>query len=607
MQSSWRQVYPWIEAAVVNLESPEFLLQQATVRLAKTYQAHCLLWAGLESGRTAAARVYTTKQTALMLQQTSHFAIHRLSRQIFRASAQPQVIVLQPRQLPAWLQRQRHQPKITQLNTRDLIIPCMSGGHEALPRVSTLQFVLQLQRSQVTPQADLDSTADAVNATNATNVTNGTNATDAINATNATDATGRLESRATESIVPASFRFHLDAEEQPGVSQSLGKAVWQPEEMASLEVLASELILAYSALYWRERLEQSRQQSALMGRITQLLNSNFNPDEVIQRLVAEVGQGLNRDRVVLLDMHRDMVHPVAVWQHPARSLPRFSVHSTPQTLWQEVIEMFTQGGASHIELDLTDNLSDSLQEWLQSQQVVSALMVPLFIRSDFFGSLMLLSYQAEPSYPLDQLQTLRHVADQAAISLINAQRYQSGWMQRETRRIQNNDLQLESIRDELTKLLNRNALNHELDELSAPTIWALQPSFAIILGDIDYFQLVNDTHGHHVGNEVLQGIAVRLQSQLRHGTSVYRYGGEEFVIILTNTTAVGGADVAERLRKTVRSHSVETQAGLVKVTMSFGVAQQSISQDMDAHSVLQRAEQAMDEAKRQGRDRVVVL
>ncbi|QYO63923.1 GGDEF domain-containing protein [Leptolyngbya sp. 7M] len=87
----------------------------------------------------------------------------------------------------------------------------------------------------------------------------------------------------------------------------------------------------------------------------------------------------------------------------------------------------------------------------------------------------------------------------------------------------------------------------------------------------------------------------------------YRYGGEEFVIILTDTPLDQAIEVSERLRRAMRSAPFVTKAGALEISASFGIAQQDPSCDHSAWDVLQRADKALYEAKRQGRDRVYAL
>jgi diguanylate cyclase (GGDEF)-like protein len=538
MKPSWKHIYPWIKAAVLNLDSVDDLLRQTVEKISTAYDTLCVLWVGVEWGLTDGMQIYGTQEAVTRCVGHSDFVVVPLlpaeTEVLFEPSQTHQFHV---RSLPTWFLEQQRLPQIRQIETGDWVIPVTTreailetATKEPSPISNLLQFVLQLSRLQE----------------------------------------------------------------------------WTPEELGAIEIICSQLGLAYSALYWRQRLEQSRQQAALVGRISRLLNSTLNPDEIVSRIVAELGYGLQCDRSILVDLRNHPVMILATWDHPERELSELENYQIDRDYWQNVVEMFMQGGASYLQIGLDEPDLDPLQSWLQLIGVRSVLLVPLFIQEEFFGAVALLSYQHNRIYLLDELQTVRQVADQAAIALTNAQHYQSLWHQQESLQQQNSTLQIEVLRDELTQLMNRRSLERELERLSTRAGWAIQPIFSVIVCDIDYFKLINDAHGHLVGDEVLHGFAQRLQSQLRRGTPAYRYGGEEFVIILTETPLNKAVDVAERLRQMIRTHPIPTKIGMVDATASFGVAQQD-SRDQSAWDVLQRADRALYEAKRRGRDRVDVL
>lgn len=568
MKSIWKHIYPWIKTAVLNLESVDTLLSQTVEKIAAAYRAECLLWIGLESGSADALRVFGAAE--IVTRYTSIACVYPAQTDNYLAERQV-VQQFQPRSLPMWLLDQQNSPCLTQLPTGEVIFPITCRGSALVPDirgnapcVNPLQFLLQLNRSS-------------------------------------------LDFPLVETTIESPPYFRSDAAHQTSLQTATTIHGWTLEELESIEVICSQVGLAYSALYWRQRLEQSRQQVALVGRISRLLNSTLNPDEILGRIVAELGYGLQCDRSILVDLRHPPANILAVWDNPDRQLDPLEQRQTNRDYWQNVIEMFMQGGASYLQISLNEADPDPLQEWMGKIGVVSALLVPLFIQEEFFGAVALLSYQRERIYLLDELQTVRQVADQAAMALTNAQHYQSLWHKKEVLLRQNNTLQQEVLRDELTQLMNRRSLERELEQISTKAVWTIQSPFSIIVCDIDYFKLINDIHGHLIGDEVLQALAQRLQGQLRRGTSAYRYGGEEFVVILTETMVDRAVDVAERLRQAVRSQPIRTKTGEIEVTASFGVAQQDASQDQTAWEVLQRADRALYEAKRQGRDRVFPL
>jgi diguanylate cyclase (GGDEF)-like protein len=568
-QPSWKYIYPLVEAAVINLDSADSLLRQVVEAIVSDYEIECLLWTGFDSEATNGVQVYGTAS-----------ALHSLKQELCLVPVPPSVLAPAPagdlspptelaatiqvahlQKLPKWLLEQQQVPRAPSIRGESLIVPAWNRDR--------LRFVLQLQRRSATASTHLPSP----------------------------------ETRKRKPLLRSYFDPKVPAS-QPAVAPT---QTWTVEEVEALEVACSQLVLGLNALHWRDRLEQSRQQAALVGRIVRLLNSSLNPNEIVECIVAELGQGLNSDRCVLVDLRGEPVHILAAWDHPDCCLQPLENRHIARDLWQDTVEMFLQGAASYLELELSQQEPDPLLGWLQEIQAFAALIVPLFVQDEFFGAVLLLSHQKERVYELDELQTIRQVADQAAVALTNAQHYQSLWFKQETLRLQNNSLQLEVIHDELTQLLNRRSLERELAQLSAPAQWNLQPPFSVIVCDIDYFKLINDSYGHLVGDEVLYSLAQRLQKQLRLGTSAYRYGGEEFVILLLDVTLDRAFEVAERLRFAIRSTAFETTIGPLEITASFGVTQQDPASDQDAWDTVQRADRALYEAKRQGRDRAVTL
>ncbi len=163
---------------------------------------------------------------------------------------------------------------------------------------------------------------------------------------------------------------------------------------------------------------------------------------------------------------------------------------------------------------------------------------------------------------------------------------------------------LDAGRDSLTRLLNRKFLSVVLSreiEIARHS----EHCFALLMVDIDHFKSINDTHGHDAGDNVLQQVASILDRSTRGGDYVFRMGGEEFLIVLVNTDHDGSRLFAERLRQSVAKEPMLAGADtLLNVTISVGVALHDGHPDY--HRSLQRADQALYQAKRSGRDRVVV-
>jgi diguanylate cyclase (GGDEF)-like protein len=122
--------------------------------------------------------------------------------------------------------------------------------------------------------------------------------------------------------------------------------------------------------------------------------------------------------------------------------------------------------------------------------------------------------------------------------------------------------------------------------------------------DVDHFKAVNDSHGHAAGDEVLRAIAHELQSAMRLSDAVARWGGEEFVLVLSDTRAALARAGLERMRDRVARLRVVVPEGVVAVTLSAGLAEHHAGETVA--QTLARADRALYEAKQQGRDRVAL-
>jgi two-component system cell cycle response regulator len=129
---------------------------------------------------------------------------------------------------------------------------------------------------------------------------------------------------------------------------------------------------------------------------------------------------------------------------------------------------------------------------------------------------------------------------------------------------------------------------------------------ALVLFDLDHFKRVNDTHGHLGGDAVLKEIGRRLTPRIRREDLLARYGGEEFACVLPDTTRAGASIFAEALRILMEREPVAYQGARIAVTISLGVAMLSPDEPASTHDLIRRADERLYEAKRLGRNRVVI-
>ena len=160
-----------------------------------------------------------------------------------------------------------------------------------------------------------------------------------------------------------------------------------------------------------------------------------------------------------------------------------------------------------------------------------------------------------------------------------------------------------ATRDELTGLFNRRAM---LDLMALEHRRSLRSGRPMLLAqlDIDHFKPINDQHGHATGDRALQAFAGTVRASVRDTDVLARWGGEEFVLMLTDTSAAHARELLERIRQAVQALEIAHSAGSLQLTVSIGLAQH-LPGDTVEHT-LERADQALYRAKALGRNRVVV-
>ncbi|RIJ07375.1 GGDEF domain-containing protein [Pseudomonas sp. 91RF] len=160
-----------------------------------------------------------------------------------------------------------------------------------------------------------------------------------------------------------------------------------------------------------------------------------------------------------------------------------------------------------------------------------------------------------------------------------------------------------ALRDPLTGAGNRIAMEQTLQREIEMSRRHLQP-LSLLMLDIDHFKQVNDSHGHTAGDEVLKAVAASIKDQLRNVDMVFRYGGEEFLILLSNTSREAAAMVGERLRYAAQAQDYYADGQLIELTVSLGCS--TLLPGESADSLLRRADSALYVAKRDGRNRLTM-
>ena len=218
---------------------------------------------------------------------------------------------------------------------------------------------------------------------------------------------------------------------------------------------------------------------------------------------------------------------------------------------------------------------------------VSLLAVPLLFGDKALGVIELVSEDAARPYTREHLELLRPFADFVAIAISNAR--------------QHAEIERLTISDDCTGLYNARFLHSVLDREVKRSERYHHPVSLVFL-DLDNFKRVNDSHGHLVGSALLAEVGSLLLAMLREVDVATRYGGDEFVVVLPETSRDGALLVGQRILRGIREHRFCRHHGLeLAITTSVGVA--SFPDDAtDAQALLKLADQAMYSAKAAGRD-----
>jgi diguanylate cyclase (GGDEF)-like protein len=159
-----------------------------------------------------------------------------------------------------------------------------------------------------------------------------------------------------------------------------------------------------------------------------------------------------------------------------------------------------------------------------------------------------------------------------------------------------------AMTDNLTQIPNRRAL---MDYAERTLARRSGLPMALLMIDVDHFKFINDTHGHQIGDEVLQKLAALLGARLRRHDLLGRYGGDEFCVIAPETDIKGAQTLAEILRKAIAATAMHTDAGELFISVSIGISLCPLEIMRELKDVLAEAEAALYEAKQQGRNKEV--
>jgi len=335
---------------------------------------------------------------------------------------------------------------------------------------------------------------------------------------------------------------------------------------------------------------------AEMVDILREITTSLRPGEIFQVLVRRVAQGLRISRCsILLASPGDATATlVAAFEDP-------DLHDLSIQLrrYPELRRALDTGETVLVEDVSRDPLyADTRAEWQAEGQDVpttSAIAIPFALQGHRAGVFFLRTCGGDTPLGRPDVQFAEGVIRASVSSIEKAYDLEQAVQQQE-------QMKLLAETDPLTGLYNRRALAEKLRQ-EADRAERYQTMLTCIVIDIDHFKATNDTHGHQVGDLVLQQVAQMLRREQRAVDLVARYGGEEFVVLLPETGATGARIFAERILRRVAAQRFGDPAHPVQVTLSMGIATLPDPRARDAESLLRLADAHLLKAKNDGRNR----
>jgi two-component system cell cycle response regulator len=327
------------------------------------------------------------------------------------------------------------------------------------------------------------------------------------------------------------------------------------------------------------------------------ITDSLKPDEIYHILARRVARvlGLSKCSMVLAQAGDQMGLVVAAYENPMLRNFQIELRKYPE------IRRALESGRPVLVEDLrTDPVyEEARREWVQEGVEVvtrSAIAIPFSLRKQQRGVFFLRTTHDDQPLEEEDVAFAGTVIGAAVNAIDRAYDLESAISDRER-------FQELARTDALTGCYNRRALFERL-EREVDRVKRYDQGLALLLVDLDNFKDVNDARGHLAGDSVLRQVGDLLRREARSVDVVARYGGDEFVVVLPETTQEGAVIFAERLRAKIGDYDFAETGAPLYVTVSVGVAAASVERPDTAEGLIARADAAMYEAKGGGRNQV---
>ena len=394
---------------------------------------------------------------------------------------------------------------------------------------------------------------------------------------------------------------------EQGIVKPGNKISWISVTAAPIPLEGYGVAIAYFDITERKQTDEALRQQflreRLMGAIQARIRQSLDLTKVLNTTVAEVQQFLQTDRVIIYRFEPNWSGIVIVESVGQGWTPTLGRTIQDDCFVKELcIEPYRQGRIQAVEDIYTTDLTPCYVDLLAQFQVKANLVVPLLQGEKLWGLLVAQHCTQPRQWQLWEIELLKQLATQVGIAIQQAELYQQ-------LEVANQELKRLATLDGLTGLANRRRFDEYIEQ-EWQRLAREQEPLSLILCDIDFFKLYNDTYGHQAGDDCLKQVATALRHSVKRPADlVARYGGEEFAVILPHTTAAGALCLAKSIHQQVRQLRLAHPGSTVSqdVTLSLGVAGLIPCSGATPAKLIAAADAALYEAKTTGRDRVILV
>jgi diguanylate cyclase (GGDEF)-like protein/PAS domain S-box-containing protein len=394
---------------------------------------------------------------------------------------------------------------------------------------------------------------------------------------------------------------------EQGIVKPGNKISWISVTAAPIPLEGYGVAIAYFDITERKQTDEALRQQflreRLMGAIQARIRQSLDLTKVLNTTVAEVRQFLQTDRVIIYRFEPNWSGIVIVESVGQEWTPTLGRKIQDDCFVKELcIEPYRQGRIQAVENIYTTDLTPCYVDLLAQFQVKANLVVPLLQGEKLWGLLVAQHCTQPRQWQLWEIELLKQLATQVGIAIQQAELYQQ-------LEVANQELKRLATLDGLTGLANRRRFDEYIEQ-EWQRLAREQEPLSLILCDIDFFKLYNDTYGHQAGDDCLKQVATALRHSVKRPADlVARYGGEEFAVILPHTTAAGAFCLAKSIHQQIRQLKLAHPGSTVSqyVTLSLGVAGLIPCSGVTPAKLIAAADAALYEAKTTGRDRVILV